>query len=206
MGSFPKTAHLKDGTEVVLRPLHKDDLDRSHQFFLALPEEDRLYLRMDVTDRQNVGIRMEHSDAVERWSLVALLGEKIIGDAFLLQPRHGWKQHTAEIRCVVAHSYQGRGLGTIMLKELFQEATRRRVEKVIGAVTAEETSGKRIVEALGFRQEMIRHNHMRSLHGELHDVIIMTADINEAWARMEDLMHGMDGRGRERHPRRRAKP
>ncbi len=31
-----------------------EDLDSSHRFFLALPEEDRLHLRLDVTDRENV--------------------------------------------------------------------------------------------------------------------------------------------------------
>ncbi len=206
MGPYPKTVRLKDGTEVVLRPLHGDDLDRSHRFFLNLPEEDRLYLRMDVTDRENVAIRTEHSDAQERWCLVALRGDEIVGDADLLQPRHGWKRHTGEIRCIIAHAYQGQGLGRILLGELFQEATRRGIEKLIGKVTAEQTAALRIVESLGFRQEAVLQDQQRTLHGDLHDIIVTTVSISEAWARMEDLMHGMDGRGRERHPGRRAEP
>jgi RimJ/RimL family protein N-acetyltransferase len=197
MGAFPKTVQLKDGTEVVLRPLRDDDLDQSHRFFLDLPEEDRLYLRMDVTQRENVRIRMEHSDALERWTLVALRGEKIVGDGALLQPRYGWKQHTAEIRCIIAHDYQGRGLGTHILRELFQEATRRGVEKVVGMVAAEQTAALRIMETLGFRQEAVRQAQRRSLYGDLRDVVVMTASIRDAWERLEDMMLGMDGSGRE---------
>jgi hypothetical protein len=70
MGPYPKTVRLKDGSAVVVRPMQADDLDRSHRFFLALPEEDRLHLRADVTDREILKIRMENSDATLRWRLV----------------------------------------------------------------------------------------------------------------------------------------
>ncbi|MFC1572095.1 GNAT family N-acetyltransferase [Candidatus Eisenbacteria bacterium] len=206
MGPYPKLVSLKDGTEVTLRPMQEDDLDRSHRFFMSLPEEDRLVLRMDVTDREIVRIRMEQSDAEERWRLVALKGDEIIGDASLVQPRHGWKQHTAEIRCIVARPLQNLGLGRVLLNELFQEATRRGIEKVVGEVIEEQVAAKRILNYLGFREEMLLQDHRRTLHGELHDLTIMTASISDAWSHMEDLMHNMDGHGRERHPRRKAKP
>ena len=42
-----KQITLKDGTEVLIRELGTDDLDRSLAFFKALPPEDRIYLRND---------------------------------------------------------------------------------------------------------------------------------------------------------------
>lgn len=201
MGPYPKTARLKDGTEIILRPMQDDDLDASHRFFLGLPEEDRAYLRYDVTDREILRLRMEPSDAEERWRIVALDDEKIIGDALLIRPQHGWMMHTGELRCIIAHEYQGKGLGRMMLAELLQEATRRGVEKLIGSITAEQVSARKITERLGFREELVRPAHQRSLDGELQDVILMTVSLREAWSRMEDLMQGMDGVGRESHPR-----
>ena len=184
--------------------MQDDDLDASHRFFLNLPEEDRAYLRVDVTDREILKIRMEHSDAEERWRIVALHGDEIIGDAVLIQPQYGWKRHTGAVRCIIAHSFQGKGLGKLMLAELLQEATRRGVEKLIGTVTAEQAAARRIIEQLGFREELVRHAQQRSLDGELHDLILMTVSLTEAWSRMEDLMHGMDGVGREHHPRKKG--
>jgi len=47
---YPKAATLKDGRNVVIRPLTRNDFDQLYSFFQALPEEDRLFLRHDVTD------------------------------------------------------------------------------------------------------------------------------------------------------------
>ena len=39
-----KKTRLKDGSEVLIRELRQDDVDRSFAFFSALPKEDRAYL------------------------------------------------------------------------------------------------------------------------------------------------------------------
>jgi RimJ/RimL family protein N-acetyltransferase len=183
----------------MLRPMQEEDLDRSHRFFLGLPAEDRLHLRMDVTDRGHVRIRMESTDAMEHWRLVALRGEEIVADATLYQPRYGWMRHTGEIRCIVARPLQGRGLGTRLLSELFQEATRRGVERLFAEVTPDEAPAIRILERLGFRRELVLRDRRRGSDGALRDVVVMTTSIAQLWHRLADLMQSMDGEGRERH-------
>ena len=199
MPPYPREVGLRDGTRVVLRPMQEDDLDRSQVFFLRLPEADRLHLRMDLTERENVRIRMEATDAMEHWRLVALRGDEIVGDATLHRPRYGWMRHTGEIRCIVAREFQGRGLGGLLLNELFQEATRRGVERLYAEVTPAETAAIRILERLGFRQELTLHDRRKSPDGALHEVIVMTTHIEQLWNRLADLMQAMDGEGRERY-------
>ena len=46
---FPQDLKLMDGTKVVVRPLEGRDAPALLDFYRALPEEDRLYLRDDVT-------------------------------------------------------------------------------------------------------------------------------------------------------------
>jgi acetyltransferase len=196
-----KTACLKDGTEVVLRPMVENDLEKSLSFFQNLPESDRQYLRYDVTDFETLKKRIEDTDAEERYRIVVELGGIIIGDGVLIQPRHGWKRHTGEVRCIVAHKYQGLGLGWLMINDLFQAATNRGVEIIIGQIPVEQTHISSMMERLGFTPQCVRPNQQRTLHGDLSDVVIVTANIASAWRRMEDLMAGMDGLGRERHPR-----
>ncbi len=197
MNPYPKTVRLKSGTEIVLRPLCQDDLESLHQFYLNLPEEDRFYLRTDVTDPRIVAMQMEDSDAEERIRFVALSDDVIVGTAVLLRPLHGWLQHTGELRCVIAHDVQDQGLAKIMLRELFQEATRRGVEIVYGKVAAEQKVAIKIMNEIGFKQEALRRDHQRTLDGNLHDVIWMTCSISAAWDRLEDLIHSMDDQGRE---------
>jgi RimJ/RimL family protein N-acetyltransferase len=199
MPTYPRELRLNDGTTVLLRPLQEEDLDRSHRFFLRLPDVDRGHLRIDLTDRENVRIRMEATDAMEPWRLVALQGDEIVGDATLQQPRYGWMRHTGEIRCIVARGLQGRGLGTRLLNELFQEATRRGVERLFAEVTPDEVAAIRILERLGFRRELVLHDRRQDPDGRRSDVIIMTAGIARLWGRLADLMQSMDGEGRERH-------
>lgn len=199
METYPKIVRLEDASEALLRPMQPNDLDRLHDFFLSLPEEDRLYLLIDVTDRDQVAIRMESTDATEHWRLVALQGDRIVGDAGLSQPRYGWKRHSAEIRIIVARELQDRGLGTLLLRELFQEATHRGVEKLFAMVAPEQHGAIRMIEKVGFRSELRLKDHRRTLHGELGDVLCMTVSIADAWQRMEDLAQAMDGDGRERH-------
>jgi len=199
MAAYPKTVQLRDGTEILLRPMREEDLEQSHRFFLALPEEDRQFLRTDVAQIENVRIRMEKTDAREHWRLVALDGDEIVADATLSQPRYGWMRHTAELRCIIARPYRGRGLGSIMFSGLYQEATRRKVEKLFGMVVQERRPAVRMAESLGFQTEAVLPDHVRTLHGELKDVAVMTVNIKKLWRRLEDMMHAMDGHGRERH-------
>ncbi len=200
MGPYPKTVRLKNGTEVILRPLVSGDLAALHQFYLNLPEEDRLYLRTDVRDLAMVKMQMEDSDAEERTRFAATQGDRIVGQAALLRPRHGWAQHTGELRCVVAREVQDQGLAKILLHELFQEATRQGVEILFGKVAAEQTAAIRIMEGLGFRREAVRRSHQRTLRGDLLDVWIMTCSISDAWDRLEEMMEAMDGHGQEFYP------
>ena len=52
MEDFPKTVKLKDNTTVVIRPLAKQDGPALLKFFAEIPEEDRLFLKDDVTKKE----------------------------------------------------------------------------------------------------------------------------------------------------------
>ena len=47
---YPKRTTLRDGTELTLRPLRKEDQQALHEYFLRMPPEDRMGLKDDVTD------------------------------------------------------------------------------------------------------------------------------------------------------------
>ena len=50
---FPISMKLRDGTPVVVRPLGKQDEARLHKFFLAVPEEERLFIKQPIYERRN---------------------------------------------------------------------------------------------------------------------------------------------------------
>jgi hypothetical protein len=70
-----KGVKLKDESEVFIREMHADDLDRSLTFFRSLSDGDRAYLRRDVTDRVVVRERIERVNSGRVFRLVAVVDD-----------------------------------------------------------------------------------------------------------------------------------
>ena len=53
-GGFPKMLTLEDGTSVVVRPLEPGDERALLDFFRSVPQDERYWLREDVSDPEVV--------------------------------------------------------------------------------------------------------------------------------------------------------
>ncbi len=67
-----KSVILKDGRKISVRSMRPDDVQRSYEFFCALPAEDRKYLRTDVTRRKLVERRTTEHDGDRVIRIVAV--------------------------------------------------------------------------------------------------------------------------------------
>ncbi len=121
---------LKDDTKVEIRNLTRDDLDKLMKFYSSLPELDRKYLRVDVTDRHVVGqrIKMTRTDNLTR--IIALKDSEIIGDGSLELSHEEWREHHGELRVIVSREYRRKGLGMILMRELYFIAARENVKNI----------------------------------------------------------------------------
>src|SRR3990172_13223029 len=151
--SMGKAVRLKDGTEVVIRPINRDDVARSLAFFRGLPPEDREYLRTDVTRQDLVEKRIRMTEAGSILRLVAVMGGQIVADGALELSSDEWTSHIGELRLIVGHDFQRKGLGMLMARELYLLATSRKVEKVVVTMARPQIGAQRIFRRLGFREE-----------------------------------------------------
>lgn len=179
-----KIMQMKDNSEVLIREMTLDDLDRSLAFFLNLPEEDRLYLRRDVTLRESVEERIRTMDTGLINRLVAVVDDRIVADGSLELEAHEWKKHIAEIRLIVAHNYQRKGLGTLMARELYFLAASRKVEEIIVKIMEPQKGVVNIFKRFGFHQEAILPDYVKDIHGLKHDLIVMRCDLEGLWQKM----------------------
>ena len=152
-----KNVILKDGSEVFFRELKADDLNQSVAFFRELPGEDRAYLRVDVTNRDIVEQRILNAKYRGIIRLVAIANDKIVADGSLESEGEGWKQHIAELRLIVAHPYQHRGLGKLMARELYLLAASKRVEEIVVKMMGPQRRAKTIFKKLGFHGTINRN-------------------------------------------------
>jgi ribosomal protein S18 acetylase RimI-like enzyme len=187
-----KKVTLKDDQVVLIRDMAASDVDRSYDFFAALPAADRKYLRRDVTRRDVVERRVEIMKDGRVRRLVALSGREIVADGSLDLEGHGWGDEVAEIRLIVARPFQRLGLGRLMARELFLLAAQNRVERIVVRMLAPQKAALSIFRKLGFHDEFLIPQHVRDREGKLQDMIIMRCNLEDLWHEMENLVEFSD--------------
>lgn len=192
VASLPKEANLKDGTLVRIRCMVPNDLEKSVRFFQDLPKEDRQYLRMDVSKREIVARRIYDEPNQQCWRLVAEVGDRIVGDAKISRILYGRTNHTAELRCIIASDFQKKGLGSLMLTELFHIALGERIENLYAEVVREQIGAIQVFESLGFERVLIRSGHVKDMHGDPHDLYIYLHDAEEMWQKLQENIDRYD--------------
>lgn len=188
MEEYPKTLKLKDGTVVQLRLMSADDLPKLLEFFRTLPEEDRLFLKDDVTSQEVIERWIRELDYDRVLPVLADAEGKIVGDATLHLQKYGWSRHCGEIRLVVARDFQRKGLGTILAREIFHHAVLRGLQKLQALMIESQIGALKAFRKLGFRKEATLKDHVLDLKGNRHDLVIMTNDVAELWRKIGDLI------------------
>ncbi len=181
-----KAITLKDGRQAIIRTMRKDDLDESLDFFQALPADDRKYLRRDATKREVVAERINAMKSGRVKRLVAVLDNEIIADGSLELEILERKKHIGEIRLIVARPFQRKGLGTLMSRELYLLAARKRVEEIIVKMMRPQTAAISIFRRLGFSEDTTLADSVEDLSGLKQDLIVMRCDLKALMKEMED--------------------
>lgn len=189
-----KTYTLKDGTEVTIRPLVESDVEKSLAFFQSLPPEERLYLRVDVTDRDVVQKRISGSGLKEYKRIVADVDGEIVADAGLELRPHGWERHLADFRLIVSPDFQGKGLGMLLAEELYEMALNEKVEEMIVEIMAPQQNAKKIFEKLGFKEDTVIKNFVKDIDGNKQDLILLRCDLEEIWGQIEAHIKELENR------------
>jgi L-amino acid N-acyltransferase YncA len=190
----PRTVKLKDGKDVIIRAMTKEDIEGSLAFFLALPEEDRLSLRRDLTTRESVAERIREMEKGTVKRLVAVDNDTIVADGALELSHFGWEQHVGELRLFVAAPYQRKGLGMLMAGALYDLAGSAGVEEVIVRMMASQTAALRIFHKLGFRQEVVLRDYVKDVKGTRKDLVLMRCRLEDLWQKYADFVHETDMR------------
>ncbi len=187
-----KTETLKDGTKVVIRNLTIDDLDRMMKFYLSLPEEDRKYLRVDVTNRDIVAKRIKLIEQGHVFRIIALHNDDVVADGALELPLEEWRRNQGELRVIVARPFQRKGLGTIIMRELYFLAAEKNVQKLVVQMMRPQIAARTICRRLGFHEEHLLPDYVKDITGTIQDLIIMTCDMKDFWKELEHFYGDSD--------------
>jgi L-amino acid N-acyltransferase YncA len=195
--SATKTVMLKNQTEVLIRPMTSDDLDKSVAFFRALPEPDRVSLRRDATNPEVAQERIREMEEGKVKRLVAVVGDRIVGDGALELAQYGWERHVGELRLLIAADYQGKGLGMVLTRALYDLATNLGIEQLVARMMASQTAAIGILRNLGFRQEAVLRDYLRDCQGRKQDLVLMRGELEDLWRQFEQYVYELDVHGFE---------
>lgn len=187
-----KNVKLKDGTAIVLRQLKKKDRNRLTVFFRSLPKEDRIYLRVDITDKETIKQIIKSSKLGESRRIIALDNDNIVATGLLELEKRKWKKHFGEIRLLVSKSYRRKGLGMLLARELYLLAISEKVEDIIVKMMKPQVAAIDIFKRMGFKEEAVLPDYVKDLEGTKRDLIIMRCDVNEMWKELEEYLADSD--------------
>ena len=174
---FPKDIKLKDGSKSKLRPLRKDDEKGFHEFFLAVPEAERMFIKHRVTDPEIIRDWCRNIDLGRNLPLLAHMDGKIVGDATLHQQMGGWKRHIGRVSVLVLPNYRGRGLARALVAEIVDLARHLGLEKVEAEFIGEQEAAIKMFAMLGFSNLLKLEDYVKDMQAINHDYILMGLDL-----------------------------
>jgi RimJ/RimL family protein N-acetyltransferase len=181
---YPKQIQLRNKNSVTLRILNRADEDRLMLFFLSIPENERNFLRYDLTDREALQGWYGGPHWEEIFPLVAEQAGRIIGVGVLRGYRTPWVAHVGEFWMIVDPLVRGTGLGRALANEMFSLASELGMEKLAAEMRADHLSAIKIFKQMGYSHEGVLTNYIKDQDGQTHDLIIMACNIKEYFRRL----------------------
>ena len=153
----PERAVLRDGTQVIIRPIRTEDAPRLQSLFGRLSRESVYYrfleLRKELTSQE--ARRLADLDYEDQMALVASCEEceeELIGVArYAVIPES--QPREAEAAIVVEDRYQNRGLGALLLKRLTVHAVAHGIDAFVATIRNDNRRVLRLVQRSGLPAE-----------------------------------------------------
>jgi acetyltransferase len=162
---YPVRTRLRDGSEIIIRPIEPEDADREQAFVRSLSPESRYFRFMSALLElpPDMLYRFTHPDFRHELALVALIGEgedaRQIGVARVV----GEADHaSAEFAVVVADAWQNRGVGSRLLCELTRASRAVGLGQIWGDILASNHRMLKLMTSLGFDIQAVPEDpHLR---------------------------------------------
>jgi len=177
LSEYPKDLELKDGFKCVLRPLESSDEMAFHEFFLAVPTTERMFIKHRVTDPSVIHEWCQNIDLGRNLPLLAVLDGQVIADATLHQQFGGWKRHIGRVSVLVHPKFRGRGLAKALISEIIDLARQVGLEKVEAEFIGGQQTAMKMFGLLGFLPLYRLSDYVKDMEGVTHDYFLLGLDL-----------------------------
>jgi RimJ/RimL family protein N-acetyltransferase len=173
---YPKEIEVKD-LGCTLRPLEHTDELAFHEFFLAVPNQERMFIKHRVTEPDVIRDWCQNIDLGRNLPLLAVRDGQLIGDATLHQQLGGWKRHIGRISVLIHPKFRGRGLARAMVSEVMDLARQVGLEKLEAEFIGGQEAAMKVFAFLGFTALARFSDYVKDMQGVTHDYVLMGLDL-----------------------------
>ncbi len=177
LAEYPKEIHCNADFDCVMRPLEASDEKDFHEFFLAMPRHELMFIKHRVTERDVIREWCKEIDLGRNLPLLALCEEKVVGVATLHQQLGGWRRHIGRISVHVHSDFRGLGLARDLVNEVVEIARQCGLEKVEAEFIGKQEGGIKMFSLLGFSTLVRLPEYVKDMQAISHDYILMGLDL-----------------------------
>ena len=153
------------------------DRDALMDFAKSLPEDDLLFLAIDITRPEALDQWVHDIKSGHIKTVLAEANGKLVGHGTLSHNALLWTRHLGEIVLLLNPEYRSIGLGSLLANELFSIAGELGLQKIVARMASEQRGAFRVLERLGFRAEALLGDYVIDRAGRTHDLIVMSHDV-----------------------------
>ncbi len=186
---YPRQVRANDEHHQI-RMIDASQGDTLLAFSATVAPDDLLFLRRDIRHPRVMEAWMQGVADEEIVSLALCRDDTIIGCSAVVTDPHSFSPHVGDVRVLLAANEQSHGLGRDLIQESFLVALAMNLKKLTVRMTTNQRAAMTVFEDLGFKAEALLKDHVCDAEGTLHDLVIMSHDVDAVRARME--LYGMD--------------
>jgi RimJ/RimL family protein N-acetyltransferase len=173
---YPWTTVI-DGKTYTLRLMAAKDKSKMLAFAKSLPEDDLLFLAIDITQEEAVDNWVENIEKGRLHTILVEADGKLVGHGSLIHEEQVWTRHIGGMILLLGRETRGKGLGNILAGELFGYAEEIGLRKVMARMAATQKGAIQVFEKLGFKAEALLTDCVIDRNDKTHDLIIMSYDV-----------------------------
>jgi L-amino acid N-acyltransferase YncA len=174
---YPRALKLGE-SEFALRLMDRGDVARMVAFARALPADDLLFLRRNITEPAAVEGWVDNIEAGQAVVALAFDGEQLAGYASMNLNLANWMRHLGEVRLLTATAYRGSGLGRALANEIYAVSRALGLRKLSAQMTLDQAGARATFERLGFRPEALLSDWVMDAQGRTRDLLVMAYDLD----------------------------
>ena len=175
----PLPAELElDGRRIAFREMAAGDRDAVLAFSQTLPEEDLLFLRLDITRPAVVDAWIEAIAAGKTRTVLALEDGHVLGYGSIHRSDTLWTRHVGEIRLLVGADARGIGIGRQLAEHVFTFGRTLDLHKLVAQMMSTQRDAQDLFHQLGFIPEAMLHDWVIDRNGRTHDLILMSREVD----------------------------